>query len=186
MKRATLHSSPNRWHSSFQSTPSWRGRRRGQLCKLIHKPISIHALMKRATAQAALPYLDTIISIHALMKRATSITGNRGLWQIFQSTPSWRGRHIPIFVYPSNAIFQSTPSWRGRRNLIDKYSIYFDISIHALMKRATLLAVYIITCFCISIHALMKRATRNLYDTSELVDISIHALMKRATFPLCK
>ncbi len=54
------------------------------------------------------------------------------------------------------------------------------------MKRATLLAVYIITCFCISIHALMKRATRNLYDTSELVDISIHALMKRATFPLCK
>ena len=50
--------------------------------------ISIHALMKRATAQAALPYLDTIISIHALMKRATSITGNRGLWQIFQSTPS--------------------------------------------------------------------------------------------------
>ena len=164
--------------------------------------------MKRATVTNPLIYKDTgdfnprpheegdaalqpqsltlVISIHALMKRATSITGNRGLWQIFQSTPSWRGRHIPIFVYPSNAIFQSTPSWRGRRNLIDKYSIYFDISIHALMKRATLLAVYIITCFCISIHALMKRATRNLYDTSELVDISIHALMKRATFPLCK
>ena len=33
--------------------------------------ISIHALVKRATRKAALPYLDTIISIHALVKRAT-------------------------------------------------------------------------------------------------------------------
>ena len=44
-------------------------------------------------------------------------------------------------------------------NLVDKYSIYFDISIHALVKRAT-----------------EKEETDNDYQ-----NISIHALVKRAT-----
>ena len=33
--------------------------------------------------------------------------------------------------------FNPRPRKEGDGNLIDKYSIYFDISIHALVKRAT-------------------------------------------------
>ena len=51
--------------------------------------ISIHALVKRATRKAALPYLDTIISIHALIKRATYASHiAENVIITFQSTPS--------------------------------------------------------------------------------------------------
>ena len=55
------------------------------------------------------------------------------------------------------------------------------ISIHALVKRATVAGNWKMSGIKISIHALVKRATlmREHYD---LVDfISIHALVKRAT-----
>ena len=78
------------------------------------------------------------------------------------------------------------------------------ISIHALVKRATLDNVFFVvdlsnfnprpreegddTAFCrvqktarISIHALVKRATSIDYDMPTIYCISIHALVKRAT-----
>ena len=39
-----------------------------------------------------------------------------------------------------------------------------EISIHALVKRATITELSYITTICISIHALVKRATANLYN----------------------
>ena len=56
-----------------------------------------------------------------------------------------------------------------------------DISIHALVKRATLKIGGKNYKIVISIHALVKRATDMGYGGSYNRDISIHALVKRAT-----
>ena len=56
-----------------------------------------------------------------------------------------------------------------------------DISIHALVKRATITDdVYLIRIY-ISIHALVKRATPKGRRKNNEYIISIHALVKRAT-----
>ena len=55
------------------------------------------------------------------------------------------------------------------------------ISIHALVKRATIIFKYFILYNIISIHALVKRATHGDYDEKLMAVISIHALVKRAT-----
>ena len=57
-----------------------------------------------------------------------------------------------------------------------------DISIHALVKRATVSAIDGIVGHDISIHALVKRATHALRVEYVAELISIHALVKRATF----
>ena len=60
-----------------------------------------------------------------------------------------------------------------------------DISIHALVKRATdCNTVFIIDAY-ISIHALVKRATLLDRVIVARFSISIHALVKRATFYIC-
>ena len=56
------------------------------------------------------------------------------------------------------------------------------ISIHALVKRATLCLLFFFKLDKISIHALVKRATWTKCDDNEYTRISIHALVKRATF----
>ena len=56
------------------------------------------------------------------------------------------------------------------------------ISIHALVKRATLHTLARCQMWEISIHALVKRATKTTCSKSQAVKISIHALVKRATF----
>ena len=56
-----------------------------------------------------------------------------------------------------------------------------EISIHALVKRATRFLIYIIAFLCISIHALVKRATIFTQVRYNIDNISIHALVKRAT-----
>ena len=59
-----------------------------------------------------------------------------------------------------------------------------NISIHALVKRATKTPILIKADQNISIHALVKRATEFLTKNGYLPDISIHALVKRTTFCL--
>ena len=56
-----------------------------------------------------------------------------------------------------------------------------NISIHALVKRATSHYTATVRAICISIHALVKRATlfQDALFSNKL--ISIHALVKRAT-----
>ena len=56
-----------------------------------------------------------------------------------------------------------------------------EISIHALVKRATTIAIGLIIAIAISIHALVKRATNAIINSNQNSDISIHALVKRAT-----
>ena len=56
-----------------------------------------------------------------------------------------------------------------------------DISIHALVKRATKICITLFFVIQISIHALVKRATMCIRSTVGSVAISIHALVKRAT-----
>ena len=66
------------------------------------------------------------------------------------------------------------------------YTIWYqegDISIHALVKRATAQLTRIEKRLIISIHALVKRATfeTTVFD-GQTFTISIHALVKRATW----
>ena len=56
-----------------------------------------------------------------------------------------------------------------------------DISIHALVKRATKSVSEKKHSLKISIHALVKRATKEYAETLYSYVISIHALVKRAT-----
>ena len=58
------------------------------------------------------------------------------------------------------------------------------ISIHALVKRATLQDFLNLVTLRISIHALVKRATAISLTRTEMSTISIHALVKRATILL--
>ena len=55
------------------------------------------------------------------------------------------------------------------------------ISIHALVKRATIISAINVAEENISIHALVKRATNVPEEINEKLSISIHALVKRAT-----
>ena len=55
------------------------------------------------------------------------------------------------------------------------------ISIHALVKRATTKSLGVLLHKSISIHALVKRATTLTVTGAAIADISIHALVKRAT-----
>ena len=55
------------------------------------------------------------------------------------------------------------------------------ISIHALVKRATIYDKLTEMRAIISIHALVKRATAFITDVEYVNNISIHALVKRAT-----
>ena len=57
-----------------------------------------------------------------------------------------------------------------------------DISIHALVKRATAYFDKAFNAAIISIHALVKRATGYIGCNDKGVVISIHALVKRATY----
>ena len=60
--------------------------------------------------------------------------------------------------------------------------VVLSISIHALVKRATLtVCVTVLSQTIISIHALVKRATCDGKIISHSWFISIHALVKRAT-----
>ena len=61
------------------------------------------------------------------------------------------------------------------------HGFYEQISIHALVKRATIISAISIAEEKISIHALVKRATEGAKFVLSTFPISIHALVKRAT-----
>ena len=78
-------------------------------------------------------------------------------------------------------IFQSTPSWRGRRFAIGSFLDNGNISIHALVKRATIASLRLL-----SLPQYFNPRPREEGDEKKpLKDvtqaISIHALVKRAT-----
>ena len=99
--------------------------------------ISIHALVKRATACKVGKQHERCISIHALVKRATAkISSALGKIENFNPRPREEGDASRL----SNVIGM-------------------NISIHALVKRATDVVNATPEQLKISIHALVKRAT---------------------------
>ena len=62
-----------------------------------------------------------------------------------------------------------------------KFPMTAYISIHALVKRATVQNDPRYSSILISIHALVKRATLSIIAIDDGIVISIHALVKRAT-----
>ena len=166
--------------------------------------ISIHALVKRATTGYSFFAVRAChfnprpreegdclfangLSFGILFQSTPSWRGRQTRWQteyialIFQSTPSWRGRRCDRLTDRSVKRFQSTPSWRGRPFLLYLVHPLLNISIHALVKRATLGFTSSEQISTISIHALVKRATFRLVGGRLFISISIHALVKRAT-----
>ena len=116
------------------------------------------------------------------MKRATgSIMERLNIVQNFNPRPREEGDFLKYYCMLLYRLFQSTPSWRGRHKRVEVWVSCFGISIHALVKRATHVTSFSKILLSISIHALVKRATGVSYSPTPLEEISIHALVKRAT-----
>ena len=146
--------------------------------------ISIHALVKRATERCfrvlhcschfnprprkegdAPAYKEwnrlNRISIHALVKRATVCYGkSRNVSVYFNPRPRKEGDRLCLRRRRMACHFNPRPRKEGdaSRKLILQIA---DISIHALVKRATWCNVCGNPEKMISIHALVKRATQN-------------------------
>ena len=145
---------------NFNPRPREEGDFWKNLLKKEKANISIHALVKRATAILC-PFCKIfLISIHALVKRATCLTH---------------------FTYSIRLNFNPRPREEGDVSLMLLYLNLSGISIHALVKRATLSCDNIKFNKNISIHALVKRATQRAILRICATRISIHALVKRAT-----
>ena len=159
MKRATLFiCSLSSSKLYFNPRPREEGDpiRADSLCTL---RISIHALVKRATACLALPRQALTISIHALVKRATDFTVSCPLLCV-----------ISIHALVKRATRCSPRYKQGSYHFNPRPREEGDGM--AAAKKAEVV---------ISIHALVKRATKITKILQLLEDISIHALVKRAT-----
>ena len=166
--------------------------------------VSIHALTRRATVcKVDKTYLKNV-SIHALTRRATVLIITCGIAkQRFQSTPSRGGRRKTEFINGvSNLSFNPRPHAEG-----DKYQkknscviacfnprphaegdyvcmyvvLKYQVSIHALTRRATFSLIMYDGLKCVSIHALTRRATNGSVLLAPRSRVSIHALTRRAT-----
>ena len=100
--------------------------------------ISIHALVKRATRKAALPYLDTIISIHALVKRATKYEEVGYYFFNISIHALVKRATVACFPVPPPPFhFNPRPRKEGDVCFAHRRECHYNISIHALVKRAT-------------------------------------------------
>ena len=144
--------------------------------------ISIHALVKRATRKAALPYLDTIISIHALVKRATKYEEVGYYFFNISIHALVKRATVACFPVPPPP-FHFNPRPRKEGDWLCQgwcYNyLYFNPRPH---KEGDVCFAHRREChYNISIHALVKRATHRKEKGSYRWYISIHALVKRAT-----
>ena len=131
-----------------------------------------------------LSYIITIcISIHALVKRATSPAFLLICHKSdFNPRPREEGDLPKSLARRFAFVFQSTPSWRGRLITVLSYIITTCISIHALVKRATIEVNIVVTIFSIFQSTPSWRGRRiKIHETNFCCWISIHALVKRAT-----
>ena len=115
------------------------------------------------------------------MKRATAVSDwRKGLWQHFNPRLREEGDKSGDTSVKELSYFNPRPREEGDAKGNNIYRTG-AISIHALVKRATLAMYYVHGQFTISIHALVKRATLFSGWISSKNIISIHALVKRAT-----
>ena len=175
------------FHCLYYNVPLYfnpRPREEGDLVfyhLLYNTLISIHALVKRATCIIKVLSKSLQISIHALVKRATvSSACVKCLSLNFNPRPREEGDTLLTSAQMIALHFNPRPREEGDELLYVWHSGY-SISIHALVKRATICETAKYCVKSISIHALVKRATFPLTEFVPLWDISIHALVKRAT-----
>ena len=194
----------NRHRNGFQSTPSWKGRLSCVEVVPVKFFISIHALVKRATADFPQFALQRCISIHALVKRATPLKTAKAsscldfnprprekgdlrenfsvllLWY-FNPRPREKGDQSNRILKTLQPRFQSTPSWKGRLaayHHIGDFRCYFN-------PRPREKGDYhfsVIKCELVYFNPRPREkgdATDTVIDTE--TGISIHALVKRAT-----
>ena len=99
------------------------------------------------------------ISIHALVKRATAKGGYHATEKgYFNPRPREEGDCFTLETCLVVPYFNPRPREEGDRTILAWYNKN-NISIHALVKRATFVYTFIAQSLCISIHALVKRAT---------------------------
>ena len=127
----------------FQSTPSWRGRRKCMLWYKYHRAFQSTPSWRGRRLQMFGLYLFHVISIHALVKRATSNLYFQ-LYNNYHFNPRPREEGDAPNLNSSflQDVFQSTPSWRGRLATEKTFRNPNYISIHALVKRATPRSTY--------------------------------------------
>ena len=121
------------------------------------------------------------------MKRATAEWLYSALCNVdFNPRPREEGDPWNMVLSPRSRDFNPRPREEGDTAVASQGQYGTGISIHALVKRATLLKYCLNRGKWISIHALVKRATLTDTTTYNNTMISIHALVKRATYLLCK
>ena len=99
------------------------------------------------------------------MKRATTL-GSRCSSYIsdFNPRPREEGDQLTRENATDSVYFNPRPREEGDRGFVPRGTLRKSISIHALVKRATDGAKFILSTLAISIHALVKRATNYLID----------------------
>ena len=124
---------------SFQSTLSRRERLKSLSSKGLLFAISIHALTKRATAQKVLVLLSPLLFQSTLSRRERRQTLLILVNKLFYFNPRSHEESDLSRVVSVSAVglFQSTLSRRERLGQSMVEQPQFDISIHALTKRAT-------------------------------------------------
>ena len=138
------------------------------------------------------------------MKRATAYYRNRRYYPCyFNPRPHEEGDTVTVYFPIDSRDFNPRPHEEGDDFNHSVLIAVDEISIHALMKRATIRPLIRLCSIAISIHALMKRATMSVTRLEPISyyfnprpheegdapgtnlkfdgEISIHALMKRAT-----
>ena len=190
--------------SSFQSTPSQRGRLRPTRHLVKTWFISIHALAKRATGNYYSHAYIADISIHALAKRATWATYGIKITRLhFNPRPRKEGDvrysgYLCVLCYfnprPRKegdlrtstgrslmTLFQSTPSQRGRQPLTDTPSrqVLFQSTPSQRGRPSVLLRLWARLRFQSTPSQRGRLACGYVVPINSC--ISIHALAKRAT-----
>ena len=102
--------------SIFQSTPSWRGRRRKRRWNKMTNVFQSTPSWRGRLGVFVIFVTSFAISIHALVKRVTlPLYHFSTLAWYFNPRPREEGDSIAVLSLSLSAIFQSTPSWRGRQ-----------------------------------------------------------------------
>ena len=137
MKRATLGSNS---FGDIQKDFNPRPREEGDeyILRLKHSLIiSIHALVKRATEFLTKNGYLSDISIHALVKRATKLISSSS-YSVIDFNPRPREEGDPCSANNYTPVYDFNPRPREEGDFCCKICCFcHDISIHALVKRAT-------------------------------------------------
>ena len=101
--------------------------------------ISIHALVKRATSKTLRQPKGQKISIHALVKRATASGVSVDAWKLyFNPRPREEGDPLKSSDVINENDFNPRPREEGDSAKLNEVIDSTNISIHALVKRATI------------------------------------------------